>query len=70
MAYVIPCLFRCLCNYILRRHQAYLGLGQFVTRLYPWARKFGKAGIIPRVARPSKMSGKLASSGLGMAYVK
>ena len=28
-------LFRCLCSYILRRHQAYLGLGHFVTRLYP-----------------------------------
>ena len=25
---------RYLCNYILRRHQAYLGLGHSVTRLY------------------------------------
>jgi hypothetical protein len=30
------CIFRCpMCNYILRRHQVYLGLGLFVVRLYP-----------------------------------
>jgi hypothetical protein len=45
---VISVYFRCpMCNYILRRHQAYLGLGLFVARLFSYARKFGKAEILP-----------------------
>jgi hypothetical protein len=56
-----------LCSYILRRHQAYLGLGLFVAHLYLLARKFGKPGIFPmsRKALSWRESDKLVSSKSG-----